>query len=88
MTIEEIISGAVCYQCKIPTGYQGAALIFLASQIVAGGGGGSGTNNLSGSGSPVGVVTPDYVGQSYTDLTTPGFWTSTGATSANWLQIA
>ena len=51
-------------------------------------GGGGGTDNQSGNGSPVGVATPAYVGQTYTDLTTPGFWTSTGLTSANWLQIA
>ena len=29
-----------------------------------------------------GVATPAYVGQTYTDLTTPGSWTSTGLTSA------
>lgn len=49
-------------------------------------GGGSTFNNLSGTGSPVGVETPDYVGQTYTDLN-GGFWTAIGATNADWQQI-
>lgn len=42
---------------------------------------------LSGSGSPVGVVTPSVVGQTYFDTAGPGFWVATGLTSANWLQL-
>lgn len=55
--------------------------------IVSGGGGG-GDNNQSGSGSPVGVKTPDYVGQGYTDTDAPFHqWFATGLTSADWFQI-
>jgi hypothetical protein len=43
---------------------------------------------LSGSGSPVGVVTPTAVGQTYLDITTPGFWASNGLTNTSWTQIA
>lgn len=50
------------------------------------GGVGSGNNNLSGFGSPVGVETPDYVGQYYLDLTNPyNTYFSTGLTAADWV---
>ena len=52
-------------------------------------GGGGGVNNLSGSGSPVGVETPDYVGQLYTDTDTPSnVWVSLGLTDTDWLMVA
>jgi hypothetical protein len=49
-------------------------------------GGGSGHDNITGSGSPVGVKTPDYIGQYYTNLDSPegGIWVSTGITNADW----
>ncbi len=51
-------------------------------------GGGGGDNNQSGSGSPVGVKTPDYVGQGYTDTDAPYHeWFAIGLTSADWFQI-
>jgi hypothetical protein len=51
------------------------------------GGGATGSGVLTGSGSPVGVVTPTSVGQLYTDTTTPGEWLSTGLTNASWTQL-
>jgi hypothetical protein len=44
---------------------------------------------LTGTGSPVGVVTPTFVGQLYTDQNGPpyGLWQSTGLTSADWSQL-
>lgn len=53
-------------------------------------GGGAGVSNLLGIGSPVGVVTPDALGQFYTDRTTPGqpiVWQATGLTNADWERI-
>jgi len=48
-------------------------------------GGGGGDNNLTGNGSPVGVKTPDYIGQYYTNFDTEGgIWVSTGLTNADW----
>lgn len=51
------------------------------------GGGGGGSNNLIGSGSPVGVETPDYSGQHYFDTAGAALWVATGLTSADWLQL-
>jgi hypothetical protein len=52
------------------------------------GGVGSGDNNQNGSGSPVGVATPDYVGQFYLDTDTPlAIWISNGLTSADWIEV-
>lgn len=45
------------------------------------------TAHFSGSGSPVGVVTPSGEGDLYVDDTTPGLWQATGATSADWAQV-
>ena len=42
---------------------------------------------LSGSGSPVGVVTPGVVGQTYFDTTTPAFWAAGDLTSGGWVQL-
>lgn len=57
-------------------------------QLLNASGGGGGTNNKSGAGSPVGVVTPDYVGQGYTDTVNPHHqWQAVGLTSADWFEI-
>lgn len=60
----------------------------------AGGGGGgiaawgqTSTAKFSGSGSPVGVVTPSAEGDLYTDDTTPGLWQATGAGNTDWQQV-
>ena len=50
--------------------------------------GDGGSGNLSGSGTPVGGQVPDFIGQLYADIDTPGkVWQSTGLTSADWTQI-
>lgn len=50
--------------------------------------GSSGFNNLSGNGSPVGVVTPNYINQFYQDKTPPrDIWVSTGVTNTSWLLV-
>jgi len=48
---------------------------------------GGGAKNQSGTGSPVGVKTPDYVGQTYTNIS-GGFWQAIGLTNADWQQVA
>jgi hypothetical protein len=53
-----------------------------------GGGGTGGIGNQTGLGSPVGVVTPQAVGQLYTDRSPPfGLWMATGTTSADWSAL-
>jgi hypothetical protein len=55
------------------------------------GGGSSGANFLSGNGSPVGVVTPTVIGQTYSDKANPAavnFWVSTGLTNTSWYEVA
>ncbi len=50
--------------------------------------GSAGTNNLNGSGSPVGAETPDYVGQWYLDTDSPSsVWISTGLTNVDWIEV-
>lgn len=44
--------------------------------------------NQTGAGSPVGVATPEFIGQLYTDQTAPyGLWQATGLTSADWIAL-
>ena len=43
---------------------------------------------LSGSGTPVGVKAPEYLGQEYFDSTANTWWKSTGLTNADWVQIS
>jgi len=45
------------------------------------------TATFSGSGSPVGVVTPNGEGDLYVDTTTPALYQATGATSADWQLV-
>jgi hypothetical protein len=47
----------------------------------------SGNTTLTGSGSPVGVVTPVAVGQLFTDPTTPGLYVANGLTNTSWVQL-
>jgi hypothetical protein len=44
-------------------------------------------NFLTGTGSPVGVVTPLYLNQYYMNLTGYVLWQANGPTSANWVQL-
>jgi hypothetical protein len=71
-------------------GMQLAVAIYLLCQIAENGGGGGGGGAVCvtpQSGPPLGVVTPTCEGQLYNDSTTPGFWISTGLTSADWQQL-
>lgn len=45
------------------------------------------TSKYSGSGSPVGVVTPDAEGDLYVDDTTPALWQATGVANTDWQQV-
>ena len=47
----------------------------------------SSTAKFSGSGSPVGVVTPTGEGDLYVDATTPALWQANGVTSADWAVV-
>jgi hypothetical protein len=52
--------------------------------------GDNGGDVLSGTGSPVGSVTPTFIGQHYFDTTTPGsevIWLSVGSGNTNWIQL-
>ena len=47
-------------------------------------------SSLSGTGTPVGSVTPVFVGQHYIDTTTPGsevIWFAVGLANTNWIQL-
>ena len=57
--------------------------------LIAQGGGGLPAWFQSGSGSPVGVVTPNRVGALYADtaVASTGNWVAIGATSAGWMFI-
>lgn len=61
------------------------------TQVLGGPGGGpwgqSSTAKFSGSGSPVGVVTPTGVGDLYTDHVTPALWQATGVTDTDWQVV-
>lgn len=63
------------------------ALLESILAAVASGGGGGACSDQSGIGSPVGVKTPGFVGQLYTDTTGPNYWRSTGLTAADWTAI-
>ena len=62
---------------------QMAVETYLDCQLANGGGG---TSNETGSGSPVGVVTPTAIGQFYSDFTNGVLWQATGLTNTSWIQ--
>lgn len=86
---DTLMAEGACYQCLGATPGEAVELVLLdLIQENVGGGGEGATNNQSGSGSPVGVATPDYVGQTYTDTDAPyHLWSSVGLTNADWFQI-
>jgi len=50
--------------------------------------GSSGFNNLNGTTSPVGSVTPNYIGQFYLKTPSPfDVWQSTGLTNTSWVKL-
>ena len=50
-------------------------------------GGGGGTANMSGVGSPVGVVTPNGINIWYRDTGTDNYWWATGVTNTDWTPV-
>lgn len=52
----------------------------------SGGGSGTASTYKTGAGSPVGFVTPAFVGQLYVD-TSGGLWESNGLTNNSWTQL-
>lgn len=82
MTTDEIAEAAKCY-CFAD---REAVSIYLLNTISSAVSGGTFSNNISGAGSPVGVVTPDAVNQFYRDTSGTGLWQSTGLTSADWIN--
>lgn len=87
MTQSEIMSLASCWTCLGLSLPEAVKMVLLneVSENISGGGGGS--SNLTGVGSPVGVVTPDAVGQFYTETGGPILWQATGVTAADWQQL-
>jgi hypothetical protein len=90
MTQDEINAESGCFTCFGMTLGQANVLVLLnaISDAFGGGGGGGGalSANLSGAGSPVGVVTPTALNQFYRDTTGNALYQSTGLTSADWIN--
>ncbi len=88
MTTTEINSAAACFTCYGMDLAQAQKLVLLnaIASSVSGGGGGVACVNVSGAGSPVGVVTPGCTGQFYRDTVGNALWQSTGLTNADWTQ--
>jgi hypothetical protein len=81
----ELLAAAKCFSCLTKKELRAITVQLLCNISDSGGGVGGGFQNLTGNGSPVGVETPDYVGQYYTDFNTPGsIWVATGLTNADW----
>lgn len=85
MTAQELIDYGKCFLCLPGVSLADTVELALLDQIVISGGGG--TSNLSGTGSPVGVVTPDEENQIYRDTSVDTYWWATGLTSADWQQF-
>jgi hypothetical protein len=86
MTQAEINAEAACFVCLGMSLAQAQVLVLL-NAVAAATGGGGGSNNISGVGEPVGVVTPDAINQFYRDTDgTPSLWQSTGLTNLDWIQ--
>lgn len=49
--------------------------------------GGSSYSTQSGSGSPVGSVTPDFTGQIYFDTSSQLVYVSSGTTNSSWIEL-
>lgn len=80
---------AACYTpgCLGPTDNAQTLRIGLLLQIANAIAGDTICTFESGEGSPVGAVTPDFVGQLYDDTTSDSYWRATGLTSADWTEI-
>lgn len=79
-----LLEQAKCFQCLSKKELQAviAQLLCNITEHEA-----SDFRNFTGNGSPVGVLTPIYIGQYYTDFDNPGgIWVATGTTSADWRE--
>lgn len=85
LMVQQLIDASKCMKC-IPGSEQQDVITYLLCQI-ANGGGGTCTPQ-SGSGSPVGSNTPDFIGQLYHDTNADTYYRSTGLTSADWSVIS
>jgi hypothetical protein len=87
MTQAEINAESECWTCYGLSQAEAAIVVLLntiAVNLGGGGGGGAISANLSGAGSPVGVVTPTANNQFYRDTTGIALWQSTGLTNTSW----
>jgi hypothetical protein len=89
---DQLMNDARCIDKCIPDGEKMSVLISVLYQLLqngtgGGGGGGSGASFLSGTGTPVGSVTPTIIGQTYLDKNTSNLWISTGLTNASWVEL-
>lgn len=89
VTPNGLMANAGCFACQ-----DAGVLEILQTQLlceIASGGSGPPTpgtcENLTGDGPPTGTVTPEFIGQFYTDITDYKFlYISTGLTSASWVK--
>ena len=59
----------------------------ILAAVASGGGGGGSCSAQSGAGSPLGSVTPAFIGQLYHDTVADAYYRSTGLTAADWTAI-
>jgi len=84
---QDLMDYSECYVCLSGVTQGEAIVLALLDQISQNISGGGGLTNLFGSGSPVGVVTPDGEGQFYTEQPGDLLWQATGLTDTDWIQI-
>lgn len=80
---DSLANNAVCIDRCIPDGEKLAVLISVFYQLLINGVAGA---PLYGTGSPLGVVTPSVIGQTYYDTTGNNLWIATGLGAFNWAQ--
>jgi hypothetical protein len=84
---QSLLTYGKCFDCYGANTVQMMELALLDQILAAGGGGGGGTANMSGVGSPVGVVTPTAVNIWYRDTGTDNYWWATGVTNTDWTPV-
>ena len=78
-TTDQLANDARCIDQCIPNGEKLAVLVSIFYQITL-------QSPLSGSGSPLGKVTPAKVGQTYYDSAGNELWVANGLGAYNWVQ--
>lgn len=84
---QDLVRAAACFDSCIPKGMHKAIQTYLLCQLVNGGSAPATCSFQQGAGSPVGSVTPEFIGQLYHDLTGDTYYRSTGLTNADWTLI-